>query len=195
MSSSTYNTSQSETPPATLEFHQCTGGVRRRRGRLPKISKRPNDVLNRERVYMSTWEGDEPRIDKIYKDVGGWKGTVTWSDLKINEYPVATLYTRCPQKVRYAIQDRKLSTDCEQVFSYYEREICRLRAKGAIAGGSAREQVHESTSESSTPQTPAIASQPPQRWRAPEADMYGRNNSKSLPITKSGRKLGQMSVW
>ncbi|RYO45304.1 hypothetical protein AA0116_g13379 [Alternaria tenuissima] len=128
---------------------------------------------------MSTWEGDEPRIDKIYKDVGGWKGTVTWSDLKINEYPVATLYTRCPQKV----------------FSYYEREICRLRAKGAIAGGSAREQVHESTSESSTPQTPAIASQPPQRWRAPEADMYGRNNSKSLPITKSGRKLGQVSVW
>jgi hypothetical protein len=170
--------SQSKAPRAALGFHHYPSGVRRRRGRLPKVPKGPHEVL--KRAYMSTWEKDEPRIDEIYEDVGGWKGRVTWSDSKVNEYPVTTLYLRCPHKVGHAISDRGLPTNFTQVFSYYERELCKLRAERSTSGGLVGEQVHESTSESRTPQTPAIASQPPQRWKAPEADMYGHSNAKSF---------------
>jgi len=148
-------------------------------------------------VYLSTWEKEEPEIDSIYEDVGGWTGRVTWGDLRVNEYPVTTLYTRCPQKARHVIRDKGLSADCKQVFSYYERELRRLRAEKTSTGGSAEGQVHESTSEPSTPLTPIIASQPLQRWRAPEANMYERNTAKPFPVTKSGQDLfsGSTSAW
>jgi len=177
------NKPHSRAPPAALESCHYARGVRTRKGRLPKVPKGPKEVL--KRVYLSTWEKNEPRIDEIYEDVGGWKGRVTWGDSKVNEYPVTTLYIRCPQKVGHAILDRGLSTNFTQVFSYYERELCRLRAERTNAGGLTRDQVHEWTSESSTPQTPAIALQPPQRWKAPEADMYGHSNAKSFYGTDS----------
>jgi hypothetical protein len=36
-----------------------------------------------KRVHMNTWERGEPRIEKIYRDIGGRKGKVSWGDLKI----------------------------------------------------------------------------------------------------------------
>lgn len=50
-------------------------------------------------MRMSTWEKGQPIINKIYEDVGGWMGEVTWQDLKVDRYPVKILYMRCPRKV------------------------------------------------------------------------------------------------
>ena len=78
---------------------------------------------------MSTWEKGQPRINKIYEDVGGWIGEVTWRDAKVERYPVKTLYMRCPLKVSVANSNRELPTDRKHVFSYYEQEVRRLRAE------------------------------------------------------------------
>ncbi|KAB2099974.1 hypothetical protein AG0111_0g11682 [Alternaria gaisen] len=142
--------------------------VQRRRGRLPE--GRPKEVL--KRAHMSTWEKGQPRIDEIYEDGSGLKGRVTWRDLEVVTYPVKTLYMRCPQKV----------------LSYYERELRRLRAEQTSAGQISQQWVRESTLEISTPQTPAIASQPPKQWSAPEARMYDHNHVRPLHATTSGHE-------
>jgi hypothetical protein len=136
-------------------------------------------------MYMSTWEKGQPRIHKIYEDDGGWKCQVSWDDLKVNEYPARVVYTRCPRKVGHAFGGKGLLTNLKQAFSYWEREVRKLRAERACAGEFAQQRVRESTPEVSTPHTPAIASPPPQQWRAPEADMYGHDNVKRRHITAS----------
>jgi hypothetical protein len=133
-----------------------------------------------KRVQMRTWEKGQPKIDKIYEDVGGWRAKVIWHDSKVNTYPVKMLYTRCPQKAGRANADRGLLTDRKQVFSYYECEIRRLRAEKKSTGQFRHEWVHESTSELTTPQTPSIASHPPPQWRAPEANMYEHEDGRPL---------------
>ncbi|KAH8621682.1 hypothetical protein IG631_23559 [Alternaria alternata] len=137
---------------------------------------------------MSTWEKGQPRIDEIYEDGSGLKGRVTWRDLEVVTYPVKTLYMRCPQKVGHADLSNGLLTNRKQVLSYYERELRRLRAEQTSAGQISQQWVRESTLEISTPQTPAIASQPPKQWSAPEARMYDHNHVRPLHATTSGHE-------
>jgi hypothetical protein len=145
---------------------------------------------------MRTWEKDQPRIDEIYEDVSGWKGRVTWRDLEVVTYPVKTLYMRCPQKVGHATSSKGLLTNRKQVLSYYERELRRLRAEQTSAGQISQQWVRESALEISTPQTPAIASQPPKQWSAPEALMYDHNHVRQLHATTSGHEqsVGDVSA-
>ena len=88
-------------------------------------------------------------------------------------------------KSRSCVRRQGLLTNLKQAFSYWEREVRKLRAERACAGEFAQQRVRESTPEVSTPHTPAIASPPPQQWRAPEADMYGHDNVKRRHITAS----------
>ncbi|KAB2099975.1 hypothetical protein AG0111_0g11682 [Alternaria gaisen] len=75
-----------------------------------------------------------------------------------------------------------------EVVTYPVKTLYMRCPQKTSAGQISQQWVRESTLEISTPQTPAIASQPPKQWSAPEARMYDHNHVRPLHATTSGHE-------